>query len=199
MTLSGSPLRADETNKKQDRPSGYWFVNLGPYEVEEDFGLLGEASFAFQLAFGGGMYFNRYLAGELELGVMGREHDVPEGLFTDQPTPNLGIWWLSYSTLVRIPVGKFEPFFGAGIGSGQAHLDIVSDDPFPSVDLEIDEDRGVLYFYRAGFDAALGERKKHRIGMELRRMVFEADLGEFTDGERDIGGTGALFTYRYVF
>jgi len=197
---SGSSLQADEAKKKKrDRPSGYGFVNIGPYDVEEDLGVLGESSYGLQLAGGFGYYFNRYFAGELELGVMGREHDVPEGLFTDQPTPNLGIWWLSYSTVVRFPVGKLEPFLGAGIGSGQASLDIISDDPIPSVDLEIDEDRGVLFFYRAGFDVAMGKYRKHWLGMELRRMVFEADLGEFTNGETDIGGTGALFTYRYVF
>jgi len=199
--VSGSSLVADEPQKttKRDRPSGYGFVNLGTYDAEEDLGLLGKASYEFQLAGGVGYCFNRYFAGELELGVMGREHEVPESLFSDRPTPNLGIWWLSYSMVARFPVGKFEPFVAAGIGSGQASLDLISDDVIPSVDLEIDEDRGVLFFYRAGFDAAIGKKKKHRVGMELRRMIFEADLGEFTGGENDIGGTGALFTYRYMF
>jgi hypothetical protein len=144
-------------------------------------------------------YFNRYFAGELELGVMGREHEVPESLFPDRPEPTLGIAWLSYSMAARFPVGKYEPFVAVGIGSGQADLSIVSEDPIPSVDLDIDQDRGVLYLYRVGFDAGIGELRKHRFGMELRRMVFEADLGDFTGGETDIGGTGALFTYRYVF
>jgi hypothetical protein len=190
---------ADEPQEttRRVRPSGYGFVNLGPYDAEEDLGLLGTASYEFQLAGGVGFYFNRYFAGELELGVMGREHEMPSSLFPDRPEPTLGIWWLSYSMAARFPVGKFEPFVAAGIGSGQASLDLVAEDAPASVDLEIDEDRGVLFFYRVGFDAAVG--KSHRVGMELRRMVFEADLGDFTSGETDIGGTGALFTYRYMF
>jgi opacity protein-like surface antigen len=196
--VSGSTLLAGEPpeRKRQDRPSGYGFVNLGPYDVKEDLGVLGKASYEFQLAGGFAYHFNRYFAGELEMGVLGREHEVPEGLFPDRPTPNLGIWWLACSAVARFPVGRFEPFVGAGIGSGQAHLDFVSDSAPPSLE-EIDDDRGVLFLYRAGFDAAVG--KKHRVGMELRRMVFDADLGDFTGGETDIGGTGALFTYRYVF
>jgi hypothetical protein len=198
---AGSSPWADETDEKKrtDRPSGYGFVNLGPYDVEDEVGLLEKASYEFQLAGGAGMYFNRFFAGELELGILGRQHRVPESLFPDRPEPTLSIAWLSFSIAARIPVGKFEPFVAAGIGSGQAELTLVSEDEFPSVDLEIDDDRGVLYFYRAGFDAGIGKRRKHRMGLELRRMVFEADLGEITGGEKDIGGTGALFTYRYVF
>lgn len=174
----------------------YGFFNIGTYDAEEDLGLLGSASYEFQLAGGFGHRLNRYFSGELELGVMGREHELPSSLTPDLEDPTLSILWLSYSLVARVPVGKFEPFVGLGVGSGQAYLG-ESDDYPDGPNTDIDEDSGILFFYRIGFDAAVGKRS--RLGLELRRMKFEADLGAFTDGETDIGGTGALFTYRRMF
>ena len=199
-TVSGSFVQADESTKSPEttRPHFYWFFNLGPYEVKEDLGLLGSASDGLQLAGGFGHHMSRHFAGELELGVLGRDHEVPSWLSPDTGDMTLAILWFSYSIAARFPVGKFEPFVAVGVGSGQANLNIVADDPLETPMLEVDEDRGILFHYRVGFDAAVGKKKKHRVGMEVRRMVFEADLGVFTGGKTDIGGTGVLFTYRYM-
>jgi hypothetical protein len=189
----------DGGNGSENKPDRYYgFVNLGPYDTEEDLGLLGSSTLGFQLAGGFGHRMNRVFAGEVELGLVGREHEVRSDLWPEEVNdPTLGIYWLSYSIVARFPARKVAPFVAFGIGSGQAHLEIVSDDYPDSPILEIDDDHGVLFHYRAGLEVALG--KKNWLGFELRKIVFEADLGAFTDGETDIGGTGALFTYRRTF
>ncbi len=97
----------------------------------------------------------------------------------------------------RFPVGKVEPFIGVGIGSGQADLTDAPDEPFTPPELEIAEDRGLLLLYRVGIDAPIGPR--NRLGVELRKVDFEADLGVYTSGETDVGGNAVLFTYRHLF
>ena len=140
---------------------------------------------------------SRVFAGEVELGVMGREHELTPDPFPEEDDPTLGIYWLSYSVVARVPARKFSPWVGFGIGSGQAYLNVVDDDYPAHVEWEIDSDSGVLFLYRAGLDVALGDR--NGVGFELRRIEFDADLGVFTGGEADIGGTGLLFTYRHNF
>jgi hypothetical protein len=73
----------------------------------------------------------------------------------------------------------------------------VADQPFAPPELQIDSDRGLLVQYRVGFDVALSH--KSRLGLDLRKIDFDADLGAFTNGETDIGGTAVLLTYRYTW
>src|SRR5262245_63262443 len=59
---------------------------------------------------------------EIELGEMGRDHDVSPSILSDTPTLSLG--WFSYSILSRFNFGRFEPFLGVGAGQGQAYLEV---------------------------------------------------------------------------
>jgi len=199
LILGPPEWAGDGGNGTETKPDRYYgFVNLGPYNAEEELGLLGSSTLGFQLAGGFGHRMNRFFAGELELGLMGREHEVRSDLWPEEvDDPTLAIYWLSYSIVARVPARKVAPFVAFGIGSGQVHLEVVSDDYPNTAALEIDDDDGVLFHYRAGLEVALGE--KNWLGLELRKIVLEADLGAFTGGETDIGGTGALFTYRRTF
>jgi len=198
MILPG-PCRA--ANWKTAKPVPYrfyGFVNLGPFDGEENLGLLGGASEQFVFAGGFGHRLASHVWGEAELGVAGRDHTVVPGVLPpgiDDPT--LSIAWLSYSIVLRFTAGRVEPFVAFGIGPGEAELQVVSDQPFAPPELQIDSDKGLLVQYRVGFDVAVS--RKSRIGLDLRKITFDADLGAFTNGETDIGGTAALLTYRYIF
>jgi hypothetical protein len=201
ILTSTSWAKAQETAQSVRVPvfRYYWFVNLGPFDAQENMGLLRGASWSGSLAGGFGHRLNRFVSGELELGVAGREHAVAPGVLpVEIDDPTLGITWGSYSLVGRLTFGRFEPFAGIGIGSGQADLQVVAqDEPLGSPELEIADDRGLLVLYRVGFDVGVSPR--NRIGLELRRMKFEADLGPFTGGSTDIGGTAVLVTYRYLW
>ena len=147
---------------------------------------------------GFGHRLGSHVWGEAELGVAGREHTVVPGVLPpgiDDPT--LSIAWLSYSIVFRFTAGRFEPFVAFGIGSGQADLEVTADQPFTVPALQIDSDRGLLVQYRVGFDVAISH--KNCLGLDLRRIDFDADLGAFTNGETDIGGTAVLLTYRHTW
>jgi len=198
MILPGPSWAEDKKPAKPVPYRYYGFVYLGPFDGEENLGLLGGASGQFLLGGGFGHRLGPYVWGEAELGIAGREHNVVPGVLppgTDDPT--LSIAWLSYSIALRFTAGKVEPFVAFGIGSGQADLQVPADQPFAPPELQIDEDKGLLVHYRVGFDVAVG--RKGRIGLDLRRIDFDADLGAFTNGETDIGGTAALLTYRHTW
>jgi hypothetical protein len=195
--LGALSMAGDPPTEKNHAPYRYYFFfNLGAFDPEEDLGLLRGASGAFTLNLGIGHRLGRYFLGEVELGVAGRQHDVSPAVLPVEDDLTLMLSWLSYSVAARFPVGRFEPFVAAGIGSGRAEVEFTADDPFEDERLAIEDDRGPLFFYRAGFDAAVSP--KNRIGLELRRIDFEADLGAFTEGETDVGGTTILLTWRYL-
>jgi hypothetical protein len=199
LVLLGTSARAEQTPSEQT-PSKFaryrysFFVGFGPSYPEEDIGLLGSAADATAFMFGFEHQMVSVLMGQIELGLMGREHDVSSSILSDDPTLSLG--WFSYSLLTRFNFGRFEPFIGIGAGQGQADLEVAGE-PFEPPKLEIAEDRGLLLHYRAGFDVALGA--KHRLGAEVRRTDCEVDLGAFSDGKAQIGGVSALLSYRYTF
>ena len=172
----------------------YVFVGFGPSHPEEDFGLLGNATDGTAFMLGFGHQIVGVLMGEIELGQMGRDHDVSSSILSDNPT--LGLGWFSYSLLARFNCGRFEPFVGIGAGQGQADLEVVGE-PFEPPELQLAEDRGLLLHYHAGFDVALG--KRHRLGLEVRRTDCEVDLGAFSGGKAQIGGVSALLSYRFTF
>jgi hypothetical protein len=192
--LSGLPTWASGEASDAARYRYYWLVELGPVDAEDNVGLLGDASGSFMLGFGFGHRLGRYFMGEAEFGISGREYSVPDSQLPDDPT--FSVAWLSYSVAARFNVGRFEPFVAAGIGSGQASLDIASEGLAPP-ELEIDDDQGILFLYRVGFDAGLGT--KNRVGLEFRRIDFNVDLDAYTGGDTNLGGTAVLFTYRYTF
>lgn len=172
-----------------------WSFAIGPFEGEEDFGLLEGASGGALITIGFGHRLGRLFHGEAELGFAGREHDTPTLPLLDDP--RVTIAWLAYSVAARFPVGRFEPFVAVGIGSGQADVEIGDYIPYEQLPYSLADDRGVLFLYRAGFDVALSP--KNRIGLEVRGVDMEADLGAYSGGDADIGGTAVLFTYRRVF
>ena len=198
MIPSGSSWAEEKTPPKPAPYRYYAYINLGPFDAEENLGLLGNASWQFLMAGGFGHRLGSHLWGEAEFGVAGREHTLVPGVLPpgiDDPT--LGFVWLSYSIVLRFTTGKVEPFVAFGIGSGQADLQVTSDQPFTTPGLQIDSDDGLLIHYRAGFDVAVS--RKSRLGLDLRKVEFDADLGAFTNGETDIGGTAVLLTYRYTW
>ena len=194
LVFLGTSARAEQTPSQFADYRYYAFVGLGPSYPEEDIGLLGDASDALGFTLGFGHRIVGVLIGEIELGVMGREHDVSSSFLSEDPT--LSLAWLSYSLLSRFSLKRWEPFVGIGVGQGQADLEVVTE-PFAPPDLEIAEDRGFLLHYRVGLDAALGT--KHRLGLEVRRTDCKVDLGGFTGGEAQVGGVSALISYRYTF
>ncbi len=194
LVLLGTPSHAGQAPSEFARYRYYGFIGFGPSWPEENFGLLGDATgrTAFNLGFGHQIV--GVLMGEIEFGIMGREHQVSSPFLSDDPT--LSLSWFSYSLLSRFNFGRFEPFVGIGAGQGQADLEVVTE-PFAPPDLEIAEDRGLLLLYRAGFDLAAGP--KHRFGLDVRWADCEVDLGGFTGGEAQVGGLAALFSYRFTF
>lgn len=191
----GAPAQADTTPSEYARYRYYWFVGLGTSFPKEEIGLLDHASGSGALSIGFGHQIIGVLMGEIEFGVMGSEYDVPS---VPSPilgkNPTLSNVWLSYSLLGRFTFGRFEPFIGIGAGQGQAQLEIVDFEEEERI--EIADDRSLVVHYRAGFDMAL--KPRHRLGLEVRRTDSEADLGDLTDGEAQIGGVSALVSYRYT-
>jgi len=194
LLLMGTPAHAEPTPSEFATYRYYWFIGLGPSFPDEDIGLLEDGSGSAAFSIGFGHQIVGVLMGEIEFGVMGSEYDVPSSILEDDPT--LSNIWLSYSLLGRFNFGRFEPFIGIGAGQGQAHLEVV-EDPIEGPKIEIADDRGLVLHYRAGFDLAL--KPRHRLGLEVRRTDCEADLGDLTGGEAQIGGVAALVSYRYTF
>jgi len=193
LILMGTPAQAEPTPSEFATYRYYWFVGLGPSYPDEDIGLLENASGSAAFSVGFGHRIVGVLMGEIEFGVMGSEYDVPSSILEDDPT--LSNIWLSYSLLGRFNFGRFEPFIGIGAGQGQAHLEVVDFEEEERI--EISDDRALVVHYRAGFDLAL--KPKHRLGLEVRRTDCEADLGDLTGGEAQIGGVFAILSYRYTF
>ena len=192
LVLAGGSARAGQEPSEYAKYRFSGFIGFGPSYPEEDFGLLGNATGKTALMLGFGHRIAGVLMGEIEFGVMGREHEVS----TLTKNPTLELIWLSYSLLSRFNLGRFEPFIGIGAGQGQATLQVVGE-PFEPPELDLAEDRGLVVNYRTGFDFALGRR--HRLGLEVRKTDCEVDLGAFSGGEAQIGGVSALVFYRYTF
>jgi opacity protein-like surface antigen len=194
LVLLGASPQTQQTPSEFETYRYYVFVGFGPSYPEEDIGLLGNARDATAFMIGFGHRMVGVLMGEIELGKMGREHDVSSAILSEDPTLSLG--WFSYSLLSRFNIGRFEPFIGIGAGQGQADLEVVGE-PFEPPEQEISEDRCFLLHYLAGLDVALAP--KHRLGLEVRWTDCKVDLGAITEGEAQIGGVSVLLSYRFAF
>jgi len=140
--------------------------------------------------------FRRNLTGSFDLSLGFVDYDLPVALgFFGADTVDVSTAWMGYLVKGVIPAGRVELYAGAGPGIAYAEATVpVEFLIFFRATVEEESDWGLGLQTLVGLDFSIGARS--RLGFEYRRLEFEADFGELSGGEVDVGGNAFVVVYR---
>lgn len=115
---------------------------------------------------------------------------------TENNVIQVGGLGFSVSAVCNYSLNRFHTY--AGIGGGyfltgilvtQPGSGLLTDDGAPSDKL--------LFGYHAVIGLDYKIKANHKLGIEIKHRILNADFGQYTGGEVDVGGTYLLFLYRH--
>lgn len=200
VLLCASLIVATAVRAEEARPSpgtAYWYVSLGGFEGDETTGQLENEGDAGGIVAGLGVRPWSYLAFEAEVAGYSAEYDrppfpVPSGVTFDprMRVSSAGIFGNAKAVYER---DRASVYAGMGLGVFSASAEL-SGTLFGFDAERIEDDTGIGFQFIAGGNVAISERS--RVGVEYRRLELEADFGELSGGEADVGGDYVAITFR---
>ena len=146
-----------------------------------------------------GRYFSNVFSVEGTFEYWGERYERQGGAVipgTENNVIQVGGLGFSVSAVCNYSLNRFHTY--AGIGGGyfltgilvtQPGSGLLTDDGAPSDKL--------LFGYHALFGLDYKIEGNHKLGIEIKHRILNADFGQYTDGEVDVGGTYLLFFYRH--
>lgn len=178
----------------------YWYVSVGGFNGDETAGQLENEDSSGALMAGIGVRPWRHVALEAEIAGFAAEYDRPPlspppgATFDSRMTVSSG--GIAGNAKLLFELAGASVYAGAGIGlyGSEAELEgtLLGFDA-----VRVEDDSGFGYQLMAGAAVAVGKRS--HLGLEYRRLELEADFGELSGGEVDVGGDYVGLTFRQSF
>lgn len=172
------------------RPRGYVSGIASEFDAEDNPGRLEDEGSSWALGCRFGYRVKRYL--ELEGEFLGASAQFDNGTVTApffgtvSDEMHLDLTALVLRARALYPLGRFEPYLGAGVGFGRAELTVFGTLlGIPGI-AEEQKDWAILYEISIGANLILSS--KVDLGFEYRDLQMEADFGDLSGGSVDTGG-----------
>ena len=147
---------------------------------------------------GGGKYINNVFSIDAAFEYWGERFERQTGSILPGTYNNViqaGGIGLSATALYNHTTGPFHLYVGLGIGYFDTGLLVT--DPVSGLltDINAPSEKWLPgYHFSLGLDYRIVDN--HKLGLEVKRRVIEADFGSYTNGTADLGGTWWLIVYR---
>lgn len=146
-----------------------------------------------------GRYFTEAVSVEGTFEYWGERYERRGGVVipgTENNVIQVGGLGLSISALYNFTGNFFHSYLGVGAGYFVTGILVTE----PGTGLlgaeDAPSDKLILGYHAVmGFDYRV--QGNHKLGVEVKHRVLNADFGQYTNGEIDAGGTYLLFMYRY--
>jgi opacity protein-like surface antigen len=177
----------------------YFYVSGGFFDPKEN-PQLRDPNGHYGFALGFGSRHSRHFAWEIEFFAdhqrVDRPFTPPPALFAT-PSGRTSIETLGLAGNIRLlyPLGRFEPYVGAGIGLYRTELEIEQGILAGSV-TRSDTGPGVQFL--AGVEYVFGEGGGS-LGLQYRRLNLDASLGPEIAGKVNVGGDFVFVMFRRHF
>ncbi len=205
LCIAGGAIAAEpETPTAPDRVPdmtgrSYFYLSAGAFNPHEN-SQLRDPNGHYGFALGFGSRHSRHFAWDIEFFGAEQRVDRP---FTPPPTliatsaSRASIETLGLAGNVRLlyPLGRFEPYVGAGIGLYRTELEIAQGFFFNPVTRS---DTGMGLQLLAGVEYLFGEGGG-ALGIQYRRLKLDANLGPEIVGNVDVGGDFVFIVFRVSF
>ncbi|MGH6689165.1 MAG: outer membrane protein, partial [Gammaproteobacteria bacterium] len=177
----------------------YFYVAGGWFDPQEN-PQLNDPNGHYGFALGFGSRPTRHIAWEVELFMDHQRVDrpfTPPPTFFSSPGARASIETLGVAGNFRFlyPLGRFEPYVGAGVGLFRTELEISQGFLLSSITRS---DTGPGYQFLAGAEYTFGEGGGS-LGLQYRRLKLDASLGPEIVGKVDVGGDFLFIVFRFNF
>lgn len=176
----------------------YIFFAGGDFRPDSIARLPNETS-SYGFAMGFGSRYSRHAAWEIEFAVQSQEVDsppnVPPTLFSGTRS-DIETVGLAGNLRFIYPLGNFEPYVGGGIGLYRAKLEV--NGSFLASPAVTESDIGFGLQLLAGMEYYFG-LGRHSVGLQYRKLIFNADFGPVAGGKVNVGGDSLFLTFRRSF
>ena len=115
---------------------------------------------------------------------------------TENNVIQVGGLGLSISAIYNYTSNPFHSYFGVGAGYFLTGI-LVTEPGTGLLGTGGAPSDKLLPGYHAVIGLDYKVKGSHKLGVEVKRRILNADFGQYTNGEVDVGGTYLLFMYRY--
>jgi opacity protein-like surface antigen len=193
--LSSGAWAQPETAKK---PWSFGF-GAGSFVPQDGTGQLRNQSGQYSLAFDASFRRSRYLSFGFDIFANDQRIDTPSTVTapifgTVDDRAHIAGGGFSAVAKLGLPVGRLEPYVGAGIGLYFNSM-IVTGSVLGLPARAEEKDTGIGEQLLAGMSFRTSD--EWLLGFEYRRTFLKAEFGPLTHGEVDLGGNSYLLTMRW--
>lgn len=197
--LFASELKTEET----DFSSWYGYLYIGDNFPDSSTGKLKTVNYKgggpLEWGIGIGKYINNEFSIEGTFEYWGERYerqDSPAVAGTDNNVIQAGGLGLSVSGVYNYKQKDFHAYLGAGAGLFLTGI-LVTEPGSGLLTTEGAPSDKLLPGYHLITGVSFPVSGNHKIGLEIKHRILEADFGQYTNGEADLGGTFYLLMYRH--
>jgi len=146
-----------------------------------------------------GRYFTNAVSVEGTFDYWGDRYERQGGAVvpgTENNVIQVGGLGLSISALYNTRSNPFHSYLGIGAGYFLTGI-LVTEPGTGLLGAEGAPPDQLLFGYQAVIGLDYRVKGNHKLGVEVKRRILNADFGQYTNGEVDVGGSYLLFMYRY--
>jgi opacity protein-like surface antigen len=196
------PANAEPDSAMDEMQGLRWYgsLGIGAFKTGSESDQLPNREGVFTWMGNIGYRYSKHLRFEVDFQDIEQQCDTPPTVVpflfgsVDSTTDISSLGFAGVAKLV-MPLGRFEPYVGAGVGFYYSTLTIDGTFLGIPVDYEEETDASVGHQLLAGFDIWISEKRS--LGFEYRRLFLKSSFGAITNGEVDIGGSSLMGTLRF--
>lgn len=146
-----------------------------------------------------GRYFTNAVSIEGTFEYWGERYERQGGAVIPETENNViqvGGLGLSISAIYNYTSNPFHSYLGIGAGYFLTGI-LVTEPGTGLLGAEGAPSDKLLLGYHAVIGLDYRVKGNHKLGVEVKHRILNADFGQYTNGEDDVGGTYLLFMYRY--